>query len=123
MKRVGWPTSVFFRLGPGTSWLAGTASALVLAGCAIGPDYKRPAVDVPPDWRWKLAEPKDHVPRGEWWTVFDDPNLNELQQTARTNNLDLQAAFHRLEQSRANARIRRSDALSHLWPRTEPGPV
>ena len=94
--------------------LAGAALALLLAGCAVGPDYKRPAVEVPENWRWKVAEPNDHVPRGEWWTVFGDPVLNELQHIARTNNYDLKAAFYRFEQARANARISRSELFPTL---------
>jgi multidrug efflux system outer membrane protein len=96
------------------SLLAGVALAFVLIGCAVGPNYKRPTVEAPPDWRWKVAEPKDHVPRGEWWTVFEDERLNALQQTARTNNYNLQAAFYRFEQARAGARISRSELFPTL---------
>jgi multidrug efflux system outer membrane protein len=85
---------------------------LALAGCAVGPDYERPAVAVPADWRWQPAEPRDHVPRGAWWTVFEDPMLDELEAAALRGNLDLQAAFHRVDQARALARVSRAE----FWP-------
>ena len=83
--------------------------ATLLTGCKVGPDYQRPAVATPSDWRWKTAEPKDHVPRGEWWQVFGDTNLHALEQQAVADNLDLKAAYARVEQARANARISRAD--------------
>lgn len=86
----------------------------LLAGCLVGPDYERPAVEMPEDWRWKAAEPRDHVPRGEWWLVFDDHALSQLQSLAQTNNQDLEAAFYRFEQARAMARISRSDLFPSL---------
>lgn len=86
----------------------------MLAGCAVGPNYKRPTVDVPANWKWKVGEPSDHVPRGQWWTIFQDPLLNELQVTARTNNQDLKAAYYRFEQARAGARMRRSELFPTL---------
>lgn len=82
---------------------------LALVGCSVGPDYQRPVVETPSDWRWKPAEPLDHVPRGEWWRVFDDPRLDELQRAAVQGNLDLQATFHRVDQARAVARVSRAD--------------
>lgn len=90
------------------------ATMALLAGvlatsCKLGPDYVRPKVEAPEAWRWKTAEPKDHVPRGEWWKVFNDPALDELQAKAAADNLDLQAAVQRVEQARATARVSRSD--------------
>lgn len=89
------------------------ATVALLAGlfatsCKLGPDYQRPKVESPEAWRWKTAEPKDHVPRGEWWKVFNDPALDALQLKAVENNLDLQAAFQRVEQARATARVSKS---------------
>jgi outer membrane protein, multidrug efflux system len=78
-------------------------------GCKVGPDYKRPEVHAPGDWRWKTAEPSDHVPRGAWWTIFGDPSLNALQEQAVAGNLELRAAVARVDQARAAARISRSD--------------
>jgi len=67
-----------------------------------------------PDWRWKPAEPRDQVPRGEWWTVFGDPVLNELEREAVRGNLDLQAAFHRVDQARAFARVSQADFFPNV---------
>ncbi|WP_157760274.1 efflux transporter outer membrane subunit [Chromobacterium violaceum] len=65
--------------------LCAALAALALAGCAIGPDYARPKLDIPAqfkeDGRWKSAEPQDAMPRGDWWTVFQDPTLNRLMGT------------------------------------------
>ncbi|MGZ5234272.1 MAG: RND transporter, partial [Burkholderiales bacterium] len=57
---------------------------IFLASCVIGPDYKKPDVAslVPTDWRWKVAAPQDMAPKGPWWTVFEDPTLDELETLA-----------------------------------------
>ena len=90
-------------------------SGLLVSGCTtLGPEYKRPAVESPEAWRWKTAEPKDHVPKGEWWKMFNDESLNELQQAAAEGNLDLQAAYQRVEQARITARVSRADFYPSL---------
>lgn len=58
-------------------------SALLLCGCAVGPDYIKPTVAVSSDYKeapngWKMALPQDDCDRGEWWLVFNDAILNEL---------------------------------------------
>jgi multidrug efflux system outer membrane protein len=82
--------------------------SLLLPGCKTGPDYVRPPVETPEAWRWKPAEPRDHVVRGPWWEVFDDPELNRIEALAMAGNLDLQAAFGRVEQARLAARLTKS---------------
>jgi multidrug efflux system outer membrane protein len=84
---------------------------LVSVSCAVGPDYKRPDVKdiTPPDWRWKTAEPKDTVPKGQWWGVFHDQVLNDLEKGAVTNNQNLQAAVASVDEARAVARLSRSE--------------
>jgi multidrug efflux system outer membrane protein len=69
----------------------------LLAGCAVGPDYKRPAVDVPQNWRFEGKEAKD-LANTAWWQQFDDPVLNELIQIALKENKDLQVAVARIGQ-------------------------
>ena len=53
--------------------------SLVLAGCAVGPDYERPEAPAPAKYKeagpWQAARPSDTAPRGEWWKVFRDPAL------------------------------------------------
>ena len=88
----------------------------VLCSCAIGPDYKRPDVTdiTPPDWHWKIAEPNDSIPKGEWWKLFKDPALDELESGAVANNQNLRAAVARIDQSRAFARLTRSQFFPEL---------
>lgn len=87
----------------------------VITGCKVGPDYQRPAVEIPTDWRWKPAEPRDTAPRARWWMEFQDPALDRLEEMAQSGNLDLVAAMARVEQARATARISRAD----FYPRLE----
>lgn len=89
-------------------------AALMLGGCAVGPDYHGPPASPPPaEWKaaspWKAAQPRDAEIKQSFWEVFDDPVLNGLEEQATTNSPDLQAAFQRVEQSRAVARIAKSD--------------
>jgi len=110
-----------FRLGVG-------ALVLVLAGCAVGPQYQRPATDVPASFkeasmspeaakRWKEAQPADSMERGRWWTIFQDARLNELEEQAMVANQDLKAAAARVAQARALTR----NARSELFPRVDAG--
>lgn len=89
------------------------ASLLILAGCSLAPTYQRPETAVPAAYKeappadpaigeqWKLAQPSDAVARGEWWQVFGDATLNELEQQALAANQSLKAAAARLGQARA----------------------
>lgn len=95
--------------------LALLCGGLLLAGCAVGPDYHRPATATPEHWKapspWKEAQPNDAAIRQNFWEIFDDPVLNGLERLAVSNNPDLQAAFARVEESRAVARISRADLM------------
>jgi len=71
--------------------------ALLLAGCAVGPDYKRPAVDVPQSFRFEEKEAKD-LANTAWWEQFNDPILNDLIQIALQENKDVKVAVARIEQ-------------------------
>ena len=71
--------------------------AVVLTGCMIGPNYKRPSVDVPQSWRFEDKEAKD-VANTTWWEQFNDPVLNDLIQDALKENKDLKVAAARIEQ-------------------------
>jgi outer membrane protein, multidrug efflux system len=70
---------------------------LLLAGCAVGPDYKRPAVDVPQSFRFEDKEAKD-LANTAWWEQFNDPVLNDLIQIALQENKDVKVAAARIEQ-------------------------
>jgi len=83
---------------------------LSLYSCAVGPDYRKPDVaDITPaDWHWKAAEPRDEIPKGEWWKVFSDPALDALESAAMAANQDLRAAVARVDEARSAARITQS---------------
>lgn len=87
---------------------------------AVGPDYQRPPTETPPAYKaadlgdWKTGEPLDHLPKGPWWQVFSDPELDALEEKARLANQDLRAAFAVLEQARATARVARSEFFPSL---------
>lgn len=63
---------------------------LLLAGCNLAPKYHTPAITLPADYKeapgWAAAEPSDAVARGEWWMLFDDPVLNELESKVIVTN-------------------------------------
>lgn len=88
-------------------------SILTLASCTVGPNHVKPDVSdiTPAKWKWKSAEPRDEAPKGEWWTVFKDRELNRLEALAVANNNDLRAAMARLDQAMATIRVS-SAALS-----------
>lgn len=97
---------------------------VLLAGCAVGPDYERPAAvtTMPAAFRaatnqWKVAAPQAHLPKGAWWEVFDDEELNRLESKAAEANQELKAAVARFAQARAAADIARSG----LFPRIGAG--
>ena len=88
-----------------TSGGAALVVVVALAGCAVGPDYVRPAVDVPPAWQleepWREATPSDAEPKGPWWQRFGDPRLDALQAQALAQSPTLVIASARLAQARA----------------------
>jgi multidrug efflux system outer membrane protein len=93
--------------------------ALALAGCSVGPVYQRPSPGpLPAEWKagspWKEGQPRDAEIKQKFWELFDDPVLAGLELAATTNSPDLRAAFERVEQSRAIARISRADLFPGL---------
>jgi NodT family efflux transporter outer membrane factor (OMF) lipoprotein len=81
----------------------------VLVGCSLGPNYKRPTAPTVANWEladpWREGAPKDAIPKGEWWSVFHDDDLNALEAQALTANQTLKISLARLEQARATAAI------------------
>ncbi|HZO37878.1 MAG TPA: efflux transporter outer membrane subunit [Methylomirabilota bacterium] len=94
--------------------LAGLAALLVLAlgGCMVGPDYVKPSAPVTPTYKeldgWKLAEPSDALPRGSWWEIFGDHELNALEEQIADANQNLKIAEARLRAARALVRFNRA---------------
>ena len=89
------------------------ASMLLLTGCAVGPKYQRPPVEVPPAYKeagnWKTAQPNEQSLGGNWWEIFQDPQLNALEQQVDISNQNLKAAQARYMQARALLRYYRAD--------------
>ena len=85
------------------------ASSLVLVtGCTVGPDYVQPTTPQAAAYKenggWKKAEPRDDISKGEWYKVFHDPKLNEIEEQALVSNQTLRAAIARVSEARAVAR-------------------
>ena len=77
---------------------------LALSGCAVGPNYQRPALEAPAQWTESREQAKAACALEEiaWWKVFRDPMLDRLIEAAARANLDLEQARARLAQARAN---------------------
>ena len=73
---------------------------VLLGGCAVGPNYKRPAVKVPDNYRFAESATTNSLAELPWWEVFKDPTLQDLIRVAITNNYDLKQAVARVEQAR-----------------------
>ena len=90
-----------------------TAALLSLAGCAVGPRYKTPPVPAPPAYKeignWKTAQPSDQNLGGNWWEIFQDPQLNALEQQINLSNQNLKAAVAQYQEARAALRYARAD--------------
>ena len=116
------------------------ASCFFLASCVVGPKYARPAVETPPAYKeiappdsatgvsWKTAQPSDAGLRGNWWEVFQDPRLNELEEKVATGNQNVAAAAASYAAARALVREARSQYFPTLsaipsvtYSRTSPG--
>ena len=96
-------------------WTAvGIVTAALLGGCAIGPNYKRPAVAEPQTFRGQAMAEAASLADAPWWEVFQDPILKTLIQEALRNNYDVRIAAARVQEARANFRVSRSDLYPSL---------
>ncbi|CAM2156948.1 outer membrane protein, multidrug efflux system [Pararobbsia alpina] len=131
------------KLGKWLGFSSLLASLLIVAGCSLAPTYVKPDVDAPAAYKeataataasstnaetnavssaadagtWKTAQPSDQIPRGEWWTVFDDATLNDLERQASQANQNLKAAAARVKEARAI----NETARSALFPTVDAG--
>lgn len=87
------------------------ACLTLLAGCMMGPNYKRPELELPSG---EAADTFSVFTNAKWWEVFDDPVLNQLESDALSYNNDLHAAVARVDQARAAAGIARADQMPGL---------
>ena len=95
-------------------------AAVLLAGCMVGPKYVQPSTPMAPAFKeqppdsfkegraWQPAQPDDQKIRGDWWAMFGDPQLNELEDQLTGSNQNLKVAEARLRAARAAIRFNRS---------------
>ena len=98
-----------------TPWLMILPAMAVLqfCGCTVGPKYQRPAAPVPAAYKevgnWKQAQPNEQNLGGNWWEIFQDPQLNALEAQVNVSNQNLKAAAAQYTQARALLRYNRAD--------------
>src|SRR6202030_407600 len=106
--------------------LVPVTAALCLAGCMVGPRFHRPDATpqpLPPSYKesptqvqdpgpWKVAEPQDAMLRGKWWEIFNDPELNSLEEQLNINNQNIKQFFENFMAARALV----AQARSQLYP-------
>jgi multidrug efflux system outer membrane protein len=129
-------TSFIRRRRPQESLIISAAQVFLavsfFAGCAVGPNYQRPAAlksqPVPASFtalnttnlmstnigEWKTAQPVAHLPRGTWWQLFADQELNRLEDLASSENQELAANLARFEQARAFVNVARADFFPNI---------
>jgi NodT family efflux transporter outer membrane factor (OMF) lipoprotein len=92
-----------------------------LAGCQLAPEYSKPVVDVPDNYKesgpWQPAAPADQIDRGDWWSAYHDPSLDQLEARVDAANPDLAAAVDRY----AEARTYVAEARAGLFPEVNAG--
>ena len=97
------------------------AQASASAGLlTVGPDYRPPTNSIPPAYKgaelgaWKEGRPLDNVPKANWWGIYHDEGLNDVEALAFQSNQNLKAAVARVEEARAVARVARADLFPTL---------
>ncbi len=84
----------------------------LFAGCAVGPNYVRPSAPVPAAYKeidgWKPAQPRDDVIRGKWWELFNDPELNSLEEQVNISNQNIVQAEAQYREALALVQIFRA---------------
>ena len=95
---------------------------LQISGCTVGPNYHTPTAQIPSAYKeaegWKPAQPNDQNLGGDWWTLFQDPQLNDLELQVNVSNQNLKAAEAQYQEARAALRYDRAD----LYPTVTAGP-
>ncbi|MFP5213764.1 MAG: TolC family protein, partial [Acidobacteriota bacterium] len=89
------------------------AFAVLLAGCTLGPDYRRPAIDVPQTFRFEEKDARETADI-DWWKSFEDPVLDSLIGEALTNNLSIKVAAANIEQAAGTLMQTRSQLFPQL---------
>src|ERR1700689_1703389 len=97
------------------SFLAG-----VLGGCMVGPDYHRPNASVAKEFKeqppegWAKASPSDAAPKGDWWTDFHDPLLDELEPQVAVSNQTVRQDYANYMQAVAEVKVARAQLFPTL---------
>lgn len=86
---------------------------VLLTGCLVGPDYKKPSSNVPTNWNATLPQSTNAI-QNDWWRIFNDPVLDKLEEQASRSNQLLRVAVARVDQSRSVARIKESPFFPNL---------
>ncbi|MGP8020291.1 MAG: efflux transporter outer membrane subunit [Limisphaerales bacterium] len=109
-------SSVFIRVHP---WLSIICLAAIFAGCSFAPHYARPPVETPAAFKensgtniWKIAQPNDAAVRSNWWAVFNEAELNSLEDQVAVSNQNVAAAFANFLSARAMVK----EAEAQLFP-------
>ena len=106
--------------------------AVLLAGCMVGPKYHQPAATVqpppaaykelpaenPPAGQWKVAQPQDAMLHGKWWEIYNDPELNALEDQLNINNQNIKQFFENFMEARTLV----TQARAQLYPTLSVGP-
>ena len=109
------PRRLDFQRSGRAAWrsLVVAVAALPFTGCVVGPKYHQPAAPAPPAYKevgdWKPAQPNDQNLGGSWWTVFQDLQLNGLEDQVNVSNQNLKAAAAQFQQARAALRYNRAN--------------
>ncbi|MGB6451738.1 MAG: efflux transporter outer membrane subunit [Steroidobacteraceae bacterium] len=117
MSTLGNGTAVHIGSGaPLARALALAFAVLLAAGCAVGPNYKRPVVVTAASYKevdgWKPSEPADVMSRGPWWQIFNDDVLNQLESQVNVSNENVKAAAQAVDEARALVR----EGEASFWP-------
>ena len=117
------PRKLIVRISRKTAGRVLTAiTVLQLTGCVVGPKYHTPTAQAPTAYKevgdWKPAQPNDRNLGGTWWTIFQDPQLDALEDQVNVSNQNLKAATAQYQQARAVLRYYRAD----YYPTVTTGP-
>src|SRR5260370_32613016 len=120
------------RRNQGLAAQAATVATLLLTGCMVGPNYSRPSVPMAPGYKeappasfkdqdgWKVIQPGDAQIKGNWWELFDDPQLNSLEAKVDGANQTLKIADANFRAAHANVGFYRASEAPTIGvaPRT-----
>jgi NodT family efflux transporter outer membrane factor (OMF) lipoprotein len=98
--------------------IASLALLVWATGCTVGPNYHRPSAPTTPAFKeaagWQPAQPADQQIRGDWWTVYGDPELNALEEKISVSNQSLKVTISQYTQARAMVKYQRAEYFPFL---------